>query len=272
MQELGLDLDLVRSFFDEVDDGIICITVSAVDADTWPDVLASAMRLAYISDHLLTDGVAATGKSPADVVAAKLPTEGSIKSGDFAEFLAALFLGAREVGVEVLDAKKLRLKYDRDKASPRTDVVQFHLPDWPNPSDADRVVSAEAKGKATRSDRNQAEAAVQGSVEDRDGRLAKTLVWLRERALGDGYGGTLVGGTVTHQHLDRFVEADAHPPYQREFNAVLIICESLVDEELNDLDLPAPDESRLFVISVPDLKDRYEAMLAAVLAVAEDLV
>ena len=270
MHEFGLDLDLIRSFFDEDGEGIIRIAVSTDVADTWPTVLADAMRLAYIADDLLEDGVGATGQTKAEVLAAKLPTVGSIQSGDFAEFVAALFLGAREVDVDVLDTKKLRLKYDRDKASPRTDIVQLHLPSWPHASDADRVVCAEAKGKATQGNNNQAEAAIEGAVSDRDGRLAKTLVWLRTRASGDGHGGTLVGGTVTFQHLDRFVEADAHPPYERVFNAILVICESLVADELKDLDPPAPDECEFFVISVPDLKGAYQAMLAAVSASAED--
>lgn len=270
MHEFGLDLDLIRSFFDEDGEAIIRVAVATDVADTWPTILADAMRLAYIADDTLADGVAATGKTKAEVLAGKLPTVGSIQSGDFAEFVAALFLGAREADVDVLDTKKLRLKYDRDKASPRTDIVQLHLPAWPHASDADRVVCAEAKGKATRSNSSQAEAAIAGAVSDREGRLAKTLVWLRARALGDGHGGTLAGGTVTFQHLDRFVEADAHPPYERVFNAVLIICESLVADELKDLDPPDPDECGLFVISIPDLKGAYQAMLAAVAASAEE--
>src|SRR5690349_3073927 len=64
-------------------------------------------------------------------------------TGDFGEFVAFLFLGSRAHPEDVVGPMKWRLKQDRLKPAPYSDVVQFALPDWPSSSsDADPCPAA----------------------------------------------------------------------------------------------------------------------------------
>ncbi len=263
MRELGLDLAEVKEIFvEEQDQPFLLIRVPESATAAWAETLGVPVRRCYLSDDDLSLNAVRTGRPAAEIVEAKVPDPGSIMSGDFGEILTALFLASREHPTEVRDPKKWRLKQTRTGPAPYSDIVHFVLPEWPTPSPADRLICAEVKSKATSSSSTPVAAAIADSQKDREGRLVKTLVWLRERALGEDL------GTVDLDQIDRFVKAIDHPPASREFRAVAVICSSLLDGEIAEVEAPPQDECTVVVISVPDLKENYEAIYAAVVASA----
>jgi hypothetical protein len=179
-------------------------------------------------------------------------------AGDFGEILVFLYHAAVEPGVELIGPKKWRLKQDRTKPAPYSDVVHFVLPHWPTPSTDDRILCSEVKTKSTNGDSTPIRAAITDCLKDRTSRLAKTLVWLKERALHEELGSTTVA------HLERFTKATDYPLAQKQFRAVALICASLVDEELAEAPEEEPNDHTVVVIAVPNLKQRYEEVFDAV--------
>ena len=70
-------------------------------------------------------------------------------AGDFGEILVMLYHAALEQPTEILGPKKWRLKQDRTKPAPYSDVVHFVVPSWPQSSDQDRILCSEVKTKST---------------------------------------------------------------------------------------------------------------------------
>ena len=234
------------------------VSVSETHATTWPALLAGAVRRAYIADARLQQIAQANNMTQAAVLATKLPDPGSVMSGDFGEIVAYIYL-AGVAGGAISGPKRWRLKADRTKSAPFTDVVQFTLATWPIPSDADAIVCAEVKAKSTASAFDPIGDAIEGMERDRTSRLTKTLVWLRERGIDADI------GAVTLPQLDRFIHATDYPPYARHFNALAVICTSLVQSELDGFTPPAlPDNCALIVVDVPHLHITYSAVFEAV--------
>jgi hypothetical protein len=265
MKELGLDLAEVSTFFiEQHDDPYVLVKVEASRTDEWTQLLGVPARRCYIADERLQAIVDAQGHTHRVVIETKIPPKGSVMAGDFGEIMTALYLASRAHPEETLEPKMWSLKADRTKASQGSDVVQLHLPDWPNASMNDRVMCAEVKTKSTNTKATPIADALADSAKDRESRLAKTLTWIRERAiLGDTT-------TVRVEHLDRFIKADENPPAKFEFRAVAVISSELVADATSadvfaDLELPPKDVCTLIVVSVPDLKKNYEKLFEQLL-------
>lgn len=261
MRDLGLDLAALKITFATVHETpYVLIEVASDLANQLAVELGTAVRRCYIADGVLDARHAETEVPKQELIGVKIPDRGSVMAGDFGEILTALFQAIEEHPSNVLDPKKWRLKSDRTKPAPGSDVVQFILPTWPDASSEDRLICSEVKTKSTAGTSSPIQAAIADSERDSDGRLLKTLLWLRERALDTGL------GTVSAEQLRRFIEATDYPPAKREYRAVAVVCSSLVEDELQDIAPPPQDERVLVVITVPDLKRNYEAIYDAVLA------
>ena len=259
MRDLGIDAATIAPWFAvEYQSPYVLVRVPDVHAAAWADVLGMPVRLCYIDDSLLGERAAATGRPKSELVAAKLPDRGSTMAGDFGEILVFLYHAAVEPGIELVGPKKWRLKQDRTKPAPYSDVVHFVLPHWPQSSTDDRILCSEVKTKSTAGDSSPISSAVADCEKDRTSRLAKTLVWLKERALYEDL------GTTTLAHLERFTKATDHPEAQKQFRAVAVVCASLVDRELADAPYEQPTDHTVVVIAVPNLKQRYEDVFDAV--------
>lgn len=265
MRDLGIDTaTLVSWFAEEHESPYVFVRVPDEHAAAWVDVLGVPIRRCYIDDALLEDRAAATGRPKSELVAAKLPDRGSIMSGDFGEILVFLYHAAVEPGIELIGPKKWRLKQDRTKPAPYSDVIHFVLPHWPEASTEDRILCSEVKTKATSGQHTPISSAIDDCQKDRTSRLAKTLVWLKERALHEDF------GTTTVAHIDRFIKATDHPEAQKQFRAVAVVCASLVNDEFADAPDDEPAGYTVVVIAVPDLKQHYEEVFdAAQATVAE---
>lgn len=258
IDDLGFDVHLPVSWFPHDQDvPYVLIRVNREHARAWAHVLAGSVRRCYITDALLEERSATLGIPKADILAAKLPNAGATMAGDFGEILVYIYHAAREHPKAAVGPKKWRLKQDRTKPAPHSDVIHFVLPEWPAPSAKDVLLCSEVKTKSTSGASRPIKAAIEDSALDRTTRLARTLVWLKERALVEDL------GDITMAQLERFIQATDHPPVRRRFHAVAIICSSLVDRELGDAPKEATVDCTVVVISVPELRQTYTAVFNA---------
>lgn len=266
MKELGVDIGAIAPWFaEEHQSPYMLVRVSDEHVAAWADVLDVPVRRCYISDSLLDERAQVTGCPKSELVAAKLPDRGSTMAGDFGEILGFLYHAAAEADEELIGPKKWRLKQDRTKPAPYSDVVHFVLPHWPQSSVEDRILCSEVKTKSTAGNSSPISSAVADCEKDRTSRLAKTLVWLKERALHNDL------GTTSIAHLERFINATDHPEAQKHFRAVAVVCANLVDDELVDAPDEEPADYTVVVISVPNLKQHYEDVFDAVHATVAEL-
>ena len=175
-------------------------------------------------------------------------------AGDFGEILAYLYQGTTEQTNTPLGVMKWRLKQDRTKPAPYSDVVHFVLPHWPQSSAEDAILCAEVKTKSTAGSFAPIEKAIADGRKDRTSRLAQTLTWLRERAYTEDL------GEVRLEHLNRFLNAVDHPVAQKRFRAVAVVSAHLLAAELVHAPAKRSEECTVVVISVPQLKTVYTSV------------
>ena len=264
MMGLGVSAEQVLCWFPhESDVPHVLIRVSAEDSRAWAQALAEVVRRCYVTDELLEERSESLGVPPSEIAAATLPEPGSTMSGDFGEILVFLYQGAKEHPLQPLGALKWRLKQDRTKPITHSDVVHLVLPSWPRSSDNDAILCSEVKTKATSGQSTPVQNAIADIAKDQRGRLTRTLVWLRERALTQDL------GDLQLAHLERFINATDHPPARRRFRAVAVVCASLVEEELHRAPIEADPSFELVVISVPELRKTYSKVFEAALQSCE---
>jgi len=252
VEDLGFDVDdVLRWFSTEHSDCYTLVRVDDKTSEVWAEKLAQTLRRCYAKDALVEERVLATGLNASEVMAALLPSRGSIKAGDFGEFFAYLYQAAEAHPEAAVGPKKWRMKANSDSPAPGSDVVQFLLPSWPTPSDLDVVVCAEVKTKSTDREWSPIKNAIDGCRKDRTSRLATTLVWLRDRAVIDDVSG------VDLDTLNRFVNADAHPPAEKRFRAIALVETDLLESELEDAPDVPPEDYSLIIIAFSGLYDVY---------------
>jgi hypothetical protein len=254
--DLGFDFASAAPWFPhDREKPYVLVRVSDAHAKTWADALGLAVRRCYVSDSIVTAKAKEHGVDKTEIIAACMPDAGPTMAGDFGEILVYLYLSTKEL--TAFGPKKWRLKQDRTKPAPHSDVLHFVLPTWPKASDQDVLLCSEVKTKSTKSKFNPINAAIGDGAKDRTSRLTRTLVWLRERALVESL------GDVQIAHLERFINATEHPEATKIFRAVAVICKSLVEDELKHAPKKAAPEYTVVVIAVPDLKETYSAVFAA---------
>jgi len=106
----------------------VLVQVDAEHAAAWSEVLGVAVRRCYLSDEMILARSEDQGVTPEEIIAAALPDAGATMSGDFGEILVYFYQASRELPKEVIGPRKWRLKQDRTKPAPHSDVVQFVLP------------------------------------------------------------------------------------------------------------------------------------------------
>ncbi len=258
MDELGFDFrESIAWFPHDQDQPYVLVRISAQSAAQLVAVIGPPLRRCYITDAAIDQAVQHHGVSRTDVVRSVLPDAGATMSGDFGEILGYFYQAARELPASAIGPKKWRLKQDRSKPAPKSDVVHFVMPNRPHASDTDVILCSEVKAKATGGNSHPIANAIADCKKDRTSRLASTLLWLRERAL------TTNLGDVDIPLLDRFIGAIDSPPVAKRFRAVAVISTAFLDEELVFAPNEADPEFTLVVIGVPDLHATYTAAYAA---------
>lgn len=229
-----------------------CHVLIADQAKILEDFLVQSLPECYISVPELKRRAKETGLPVDELLANKFPDKGSVMSGEFGEILTLFFVSSEKKEVTTL-IKKWRYKQDRKKAAPHSDVIVFYKDKSKKASEKDFVICAESKQKSTKSKFNPIKKAIEGFKIDSTGRLARTLTWLREKAIDQE------SNDVIH-FLNRFT-IDPTIKYQKYFKAVAVVDRALLNDELKQkLDLPKQDEFfEVVVLGVTDLKEIYEA-------------
>jgi hypothetical protein len=268
MDELGFEIaEGLPWFSHERETPYVLVRVAEEYADNWAEQIRDAFRRCYVTDDLLQQRTQELrqelGGTPIElqkqIIHSKLPDAGPIMSGDFGEILVYFYHAVTSHPQVAFGPKKWRLKETRTKAAPYSDVLHFILPSWPTSTADDLIFCSEVKSKATDSEKwSPIDRAIEGCSTDRISRLAKTLVWLRDRAIGENL------GSVRIEHLNRFINANDHPAAIKRFYAVAVICSSLLEAELDKAPVVASADYTLVVIAVPNLHATYTAVFEAV--------
>lgn len=258
MDDIGFNFgNAIPWFAHEQDHPYVLVRMTAQHLALLEAAMVEPLRRCYITDAVLHAAAAHHRLTLSDVLAGKLPDAGATMAGDFGEVLGYLYQSTKEYPNNAIGAKKWRLKQDRTKPAPKSDVVHFIMPQRPIASTADEVLCAEVKVKSTSAASNPIQSAIEDCEKDRTSRLASTLVWLRERAMTEDL------GDVDIPLLNRFINAVDHPPAAHRYRAVAIICENLLTTELTNAPVTASNEYTLVVISVPNLHTTYNAAFVA---------
>ncbi|VVP12418.1 hypothetical protein PS900_03413 [Pseudomonas fluorescens] len=258
MDDLDFDFGTAVPWFPhEQEQPYVLVRMTAQQVALLQSTMAEPLRRCYITDSALHSAAARHGLTLSDIIGSKLPDAGSTMAGDFGEVLGYFYQSAKEYPVDAIGPKKWRLKQDRTKPAPKSDVIHFIMPQRPAASTADQVLCAEVKVKSTSASSDPIGSAITDCAKDRTSRLASTLVWLRERAMTEDL------GDVDIPLLNRFINAVDHPPASLRYRAVAVICESFLTAELSNAPATASDEYTLVVISVPNLHTTYNAAFAA---------
>jgi hypothetical protein len=136
-------------FTHESETPYVLVRVSEEHTKAWSAALGVPVRRCYVTDALLEERTKALGVPKSQILAAKLPDSGSIMAGDFGEIIVYFYQAAMQHPREAFGPKKWRLKQDRMKPAPHSDVIHFVLPCWPTPSAEDILLCSEVKTKST---------------------------------------------------------------------------------------------------------------------------
>jgi hypothetical protein len=188
-----------------------------------------------------------------------LPDIGNIKSGDFGEMLSYFFITEHytDKGFVLFCPRKWLWKEDRNKSTPYTDVVGFYREDKTNPSENDFIVSVESKMKATKSDKHRIQDAIDGANKDKLTRLAKTLVWLKEKYARNG-------DEKNRIFIERYVDPVGIGTYNKIYKAFAILERIFENAEITQL-IKDKDGITIIVITMKNLKDIYEKNLRRII-------
>lgn len=261
MDEIAFDFSKAVAWFPhDQEHPYVLIRISAQNVAELMAEMGVPLRRCYITDAALEQAVEQHGVTRKDVLSSVLPDAGAVMSGDFGEVLTYFYQSARELPSDAIGPKKWRLKQDRTKPAPKSDVVHFVMPNRPHASAADVVLCSEVKAKATAGGSTPIADAIVDCKKDRTSRLSNTLVWLRERAM------TTDLGDVDIPLLDRFINAVDNPPAVKRYRAVAVICNDLLDKELVAAPAEPDPEFTLVVVGVPNLRTTYTAVYAAAIA------
>jgi hypothetical protein len=228
-----------------------CHVLKDEQAQALEDFLVTMLPECFTTTAALKSRKEETGLCLSELLANKMPDKGSVMSGDFGEVLTLFFLGSeRDEKTNLI--KKWRYKQDRSKAAPHSDVIIFHRKSTKTASEKDFVICAESKQKSTESPFQPILKAIEGYESDKIGRLARTLVWLREKAIDQE-------SEQAIDYLNRFT-VDPTTKYSKYYKAVAIIDRDLLNDEITKtISLPEQnDEFEVVVLGLKDLKNLYE--------------
>ncbi len=267
MHELGFDVTEAAAWFPhEAENPFVLVRVSQEDAEAMAARVQDAFRRCYLTDAELLQRVqeleGELGGTPEErqrqIIASKLPNPGPIMSGDFGEIVVYFYQAVDAYPQVAFGPKKWRLKESRTHSAPYSDVLHFVLSNWPQATAQDEVFCSEVKTKATDGGSTPILSAIEGCQKDRISRLANTLNWLRDRAIGENL------GAISIAQLNRFINANDYPPAIRRFRAVAVICESLIEAELDAAPANPNADFTLVIIVVPNLHTVYTEVFQAV--------
>jgi hypothetical protein len=255
-------MDVLKYFNEAVDGALVRFTLKESEKQDFLDSLPEDFCINYISKSELERQSTANGLSKRDFFEQfkipEIPEYANVRSGDFGEMLCFILLKnkGRDRGVCLVGPRKWRWKNDKNKACQGSDVVMFHRQNH-TPTDADGIEVVESKMKSTSSNSSPIQNAINGAIDDKVKRLAKTLNWIHERLATEGK-------PRLRKAINRYRFLDENPSYYKKFHAIAIIDDNLVQNEIAK-EIIHEDEIEVSVISMKELKSIYEKTYSAML-------
>ncbi|MDO8955214.1 MAG: SAVED domain-containing protein [Gammaproteobacteria bacterium] len=231
-----------------------CHIIDGNKAKLLENYLTKQLPDCYITKPKLKQSLEKTGLPLTDILKNKFPNHGSVMSGDFGEIVSFFFLMS-EINSGAVGVKKWRYKQDRLKPAPHSDIIIFYKEHNDKASISDFIMCAETKQKSTHSSFDPIQCAIEGAEKDRVARLARTLAWLREKAIDEETQSNI-------KFLERFTHENLDVEYIKTFKAIAIIDRHLLDAEITrTLKIPERnDDFEIIVLGISDLKNLYETV------------
>ena len=243
----------ILEHFNKTDvNGIIVYKLKDIEWNDFVNKLPNDYRLCYISDKKLDRNSLKLGISKQEFLENYvLPTIPTIKSGDFGELLCfhAVTEIFKDKGLSLTGPLKWRWK-DKEKAAQYADAILFHIADLSKPTKDDELVTIESKMKAVKSNKHRIQDAIDGAMDDKLSRMAKTLNWLEEKYAKKG--------KVKDVELaKRFKDPVLYGTYNKTHKAIAIMDNTFETQELGKV-INNPENVVVIVFSMKDLKKIYE--------------
>lgn len=254
-------MNVLRYFNEVAGEALVRFTLNEEERQDFLDSLPEDFYINYISKNDLEIQAQANELAASEFFSQfklpEIPEYANIRSGDFGEMLCFLLLKNKgaEKGVWLVGPRKWRWKGDKNKACQGSDVVMFHRHGH-TPSNNDGIETVESKMKSTASNATPIQNAINGALDDKIKRLAKTLNWIHDRLATEGK-------PRLRTAINRYRFLDEHPTYYKKFHAIAIIDDDLVENEIaKEVDI-YDDEIEVSVISMRNLKSAYETTFQA---------
>lgn len=242
----------MRTFFKIEYDKFLIFRLEPASRTALSDFLFDKIRDCYVPLQTLKNAKAA-GRNLAELIAAYVPDNAVTRSCEFAETTSFNIL-ARKCGLPLSGPAKWRWKEEKNIPLKKTDVLLFNMGAAPSPDDV--LVSAETKSKATAAKDSQLLAAIEGADEDRLGRIGRSLVWFKDRAIQEN-------DMKMKAVVERFQFSDrpGNGTYHKHPKAILFIDSALLADELAKA---FPDDCyyrmEVLIIAIDDLRGLYNSV------------
>jgi len=232
--------------------GFILYRLNPTDWSDFVQNLTDGTRLCYIDNSLLHTRCQQRGITPGEFLDQYiLPLEPTIQSGDFGEIFSYFIVieQHKPKGIHLVGPRKWRWKEDRNKPSPGSDSLLFHMQNTKKPSPQDQLVSIESKMKSVSSKSFRIQEAIDGAAKDKLSRLAKSLNWLEEKYARNG-------SEDQRKVVERFLNPSIHGTFIIVNKAIAIIDSTLESGETSQT-ITNPHGVVVIVFSILNLKDAY---------------
>lgn len=261
-------MEIIKHFNTKKHDKLIILSLKDKEWDDFFKKLPKKYKSCFILDEDLDDRVKTFSSTKEEELAEILPTEGKIKSGDFGEILAYYLFKENYKDKKINGPKKWRWKESQNVSAPYSDVILFSIINQAAPSNADLLISAESKMKATpNKDSHPIQNAIDGAEKDYVSRIANSLCWIKKK-YKDESRKTNAKKDELIQHvknINRFIHSEKpkYGEYIKIVKAIAFVDEKfLATEIIKPINIPNHKGMNLevYVVGIKDLQKMYETV------------
>ena len=283
-------MELLKHFQSTTKKDFIIFALKDNEWDEFLNKLPENYKDCFISEEDLKNLISLEeNKSRKNVLLNRIPTKGSIESGDFGEILSYFIFKELYKNDKVNGPKKWRWKEHNNKAAPGSDIVLYSVNNIKKPSANDLLLTVESKAKATKGTENPIQKAVVGAIDDfgqnaikdsddnitdwknkKVSRLANTLPWLIRK-----YEDELLKISTNKEDINeeikkinRFIKSEIFGEYRKKINAVALIDKDFINDEIIKSITKSSDPNldlEIFIIGIKDLKIMYKKVYSEIL-------
>jgi len=265
-------MDILNHFENTKDGNFIILSLKDSEWNDFLNKLPNEYKECFISSSELKNRIETFSSTKEKEWSEILPTEGSIKSGDFGEILAYFLCKEIHKANKIDGPKKWRWKESQNVAAPYSDVILFSIINENKYSKTDMIISAESKMKATSNKSyNPIENSVNGAKKDHVSRIANSLSWLRKKYKDESSkeGANKEKLIQLVKNINRFIESEKteHGEYIKKVKAMTFLDKAfLEDEKVKSVNIQneAGLDLEIYIIPIKDLKKMYEKVYSEI--------